>query len=232
MAGILTGQYVQIEQPAASAGDRVVAQLIDWFFQLSYIVMMVWILKVNDSGETLFFFVVLPVMLYPLLMELFNHGQTLGKQIRGLRVVMLDGAPPTLGALFLRWLLVIVDGPLLFYAGLLFIILTRNHQRLGDLAAGTVVIRLQSYERSRISLDDYSYLSSGYRPHYAAAAELSLEQADLIRRTLHTDNEQRIDLLAAKVEQALDIRRRETYTDLFLQMILRDYQYYALQDSV
>jgi uncharacterized RDD family membrane protein YckC len=229
--GILTGQYVRIDQPTASAGDRLIAQLIDWGLQLCYLLFMVWIMNVTgiSSGEFVFWAIVMPITFYPLLCEVFNKGQTIGKMVRKMRVVMLDGASPSLGALVLRWLLVVVDGPLLAYMGILFILLSRHRQRLGDMAAGTVVIKLQSYDRSRMSLGDYDYLSSGYRPQYAAAAELSAEQVDLIRRTLESDNAERIDMLAAKVAQTLGIRQRETYTDLFLQQVLRDYHYYALE---
>ncbi len=228
--GILTGQYVRIEQPTASAGDRIVAQLIDWGVQLCYLLFMIWMITLFDieTGQTIFLVIIMPITLYPLLCEVLNQGQTVGKMIRRMRVVMLDGASPSLGALLLRWLLILVDGPLLVWMGLLFILLSRHHQRLGDMAAGTVVIKLQSYERSRISLGDYDYLSQGYRPQYAAAAELTPEQAELIRRTLESEHTDHIDLLAAKVEKTLGIKQRETYTDLFLQRLLRDYQYYAL----
>ena len=229
--GILTGQYVRILQPTASIGDRIVAQLIDWTAQLAYLIFVIWLLDKtgHDDPEPVFLCAILPVMLYPLLCEVLNHGQTLGKMARRMRVVMLDGTSPSLGAYLLRWLLIIVDGASFLFLGSLFIMFTRHHQRLGDLTAGTVVVKLQSYQRSRISLDDYDYLSQNYRPQYAAAAELSLEQANVIAHTLESQNEGRIELLARKVEETLSITRRESFPDLFLQAVLHDYQFYALE---
>ena len=230
--GILTGQYVHIEQPAASVGDRIWAQIFDWFIEAIYAFAM-FILSSEvlhiDSYEYFFFGVVLPITFYPLLCEMLNQGQTVGKMFCKTRVVMIDGSSPSLGAYLLRWLLMIVDGPLLSYMGVIFILASKHHQRLGDMVAGTVVIKLQSYDRNRISLDDYAYLSKNYKPAYPAAAELSLEQVNLIDRTLKSGHDERIDQLAEKVEKTLDIRRREPHTDTFLQHLLRDYHYYALE---
>ena len=229
--GVLTGQYVRIMQPTASVGDRILAQLADWFVQLAYLLFVLWVtdLSFDNNLEWFFFCAILPVMLYPLLCEILNNGQTLGKMLMRMRVVMADGSTPSLGTYLLRYLLIIVDGPSLCYLGAFAIMITRRHQRLGDLAAGTVVVKLQPYERNRISLDDFSYLSPGYKPRYPAAAELSLEQVNVITRALATDNERRIDLLADKVEDLLGVKRHEEYTVLFLQTVVHDYQYYALE---
>jgi uncharacterized RDD family membrane protein YckC len=72
---------------------------------------------------------------------LFN-GQTVGKRLLGLRVVSDQGIPITGAQAVLRNLVGTVDGPLpfVYLAALSSMILTRRFQRLGDLAAGTMVV--------------------------------------------------------------------------------------------
>jgi len=69
-------------------------------------------------------------------------GQTLGKRIAGVRVVRTDGGRPGAGAIAARTLLRIVDGQLVYLVGLGVAFLTgERRQRLGDLAARTMVVR-------------------------------------------------------------------------------------------
>ena len=70
-------------------------------------------------------------------------GTTPGKMLLGLKVVKLDGSSYGLKAVLIRNLLRIVDGlPLLYIPGIIIIRLTEKRQRLGDLAAGTQVVRI------------------------------------------------------------------------------------------
>jgi hypothetical protein len=69
-------------------------------------------------------------------------GRTPGKRALGLRVVLADGGAVGLRASAVRNLLRLVEGlPLSYLPAILAILLTRDNQRLGDLAAGTVVMR-------------------------------------------------------------------------------------------
>jgi uncharacterized RDD family membrane protein YckC len=77
---------------------------------------------------------------YPVYFEL-QRGCTPGKQLLSLRVVQHDGAPLTLGSALLRNLVRFVDFmPVGYLFGLLSCLLSGRFQRLGDLAAGTLVI--------------------------------------------------------------------------------------------
>ncbi len=79
--------------------------------------------------------------LYGVGFEVFNNGMTPGKKIRGLQVVHDDGTPIRLPASLLRNLLLYVDLlPAAYAAGIVTMLLTNNFRRLGDLAAGTIVI--------------------------------------------------------------------------------------------
>jgi len=67
------------------------------------------------------------------------------KRLMNIRVVKSDGSTPSISAYLLRWLLFIIDGPGTGGLGLLVVLLTKNSQRLGDLAAGTMVIKEKNY---------------------------------------------------------------------------------------
>ena len=230
---IVTGQYVRIRQTPASVGERMLAQLIDWVIQFAYLTMW-WILSSNTDlymgTLAIILVVLLPVFFYCPLCEILSGGQTFGKRLVKLRVIMADGTLPSPAAYLLRWLLMIADGPLLGYVGVLVMILNRNNQRLGDMAAGTLVVKLQSYSQIQVSLDEYDYLTRGYHPSYPQAADLSLEQVDIIQRTLDSDQQERISQLSQKVQQILSVSRRESEDEFFLRRIVRDYQYYALEE--
>jgi uncharacterized RDD family membrane protein YckC len=233
--GILTGQYVRIEQAVASVGDRILAQLIDWGVVYSYLIMAIWIeseLKIEIPWVIIL--TLLVWLFYTPFMEVMNKGQTLGKMVMKMRVVKADGSRPSLGAYIMRWMLFLVDGPMTSFMGLIPMIMTKSNQRLGDLAAGTVVVKLQNYKKIQVSLDEYDYLMKNYTPRYVQAADLSLEQIEIIRRTLlqteESANYYRLGQLSEKVQQKLAINRAEPNDEQFLRRILRDYQYYAIEE--
>lgn len=80
-------------------------------------------------------------------------GRTLGKRLLGLRVMSVDGDPPSVGAVATRALLMLVD--YIVYAGLVglsFILFSKRRQRLGDLFSGTVVVEDKSVSVRRPTL--------------------------------------------------------------------------------
>src|ERR1022692_672773 len=99
-------------------------------------------------------------VLYLLMMPLYYFameaavGQTVGKWLLGLRVLRADGERASAGAIAGRTLLRLVDGfPVLYLVGFITMLATgRRHQRLGDLAAGTVVARVQPARHRGLAL--------------------------------------------------------------------------------
>ncbi|MFU8831576.1 MAG: RDD family protein [Wenzhouxiangella sp.] len=78
---------------------------------------------------------------YPVLFEVLAHGATPGKKAVGLKVLNEDGTPVGWGASIIRNLLRQVDFlPALYSTGLISMLCNRRFQRLGDLAAGTLVV--------------------------------------------------------------------------------------------
>lgn len=234
---IVTGQYVHINQTVASVGERIVAQVIDLFLIFCYVVGLLVLLSKLDfmrsgAGYFYYFFLYLPALFYSFFMEVFNHGQSVGKMVMRIRVVKKDGTTPGLGDFFMRWLLGLVDMGF-SGVGLLVMLLTQNTQRIGDLAAGTLVIRLNNYRHLQVSLDEFDYLDPNYRPVYPQAEELSLNQIDVIQRALDSsegpDRERRIAALAAKVRRLLAINDPSVTDEKLLYTLLRDYRHYALE---
>lgn len=235
---IITGQFVRISQTPASIGERLLALVIDYSLILIYLYSVTTLivkLHLSSGVGTVFFLclVYLPVLFYSFLCEMFNHGQSFGKRLMNIRVVKSDGSTPSISAYLLRWLLFIIDGPGTGGLGLLVVLLTKNSQRLGDLAAGTMVIKEKNYRKIHVSLDEFDYLTKNYHPTYPQSADLSLEQVNVITRTLESgekDRVRRVTLLAKKVQEILSVTPRENNQEKFLQTVLRDYQYYALEE--
>ena len=81
---------------------------------------------------------------YPVGFEVMGGGQTPGKKLLGLRVLRADGAPVGWSRSTVRSLLAFADFlPFGFAAGLTAMLLGRRCQRLGDLAAGTLVVHVE-----------------------------------------------------------------------------------------
>src|SRR5213593_2756959 len=99
---------------------------------------------------------------YFILLEWLWNGQTLGKRAYGLRVISGDGSPAGFTAVFVRNLIRVIDFLPVFYGlGLLLIVLTPKNQRLGDLAAGTYVVRAPRPRIDWFSLRTVTPLGAG-----------------------------------------------------------------------
>lgn len=229
----VTSQHVSLHQRAASMPLRLLAWVVDGFLiAFAYIMVFSFFMFMNNSSLAIFFLVIgaIAMLLYPLLMERFCHGQTLGKMLMGIQVTSLDGSRPSLSQLLLRWLLLIVDGPMLGSIGMLSIIFTKNSQRLGDLAAGTTVVQKNGYAQLHIRLDDFQYAMPGYIPSYPAAANLSWRQLELISQVLFAPKSfqrwNNIAALSTKVQQTLQITAQQP-PEMFLNILINDYHYFA-----
>lgn len=150
---IQTPEGVDLEVTLAGLGSRVGAGIIDNLILGAVsiaIVIAITILGFGDVSEDILLLIFgIGAMLllvtffgYYLLFETLNSGKTPGKAAMGIRVIRVDGRPLSFGPVAIRNLLRIVDYLPVFYAvGLTSIVATARNQRVGDLAAGTVVIR-------------------------------------------------------------------------------------------
>ncbi len=146
-----TPEGVTLEVTLAGVGSRFVAGLVDQILRTALLVSLVVLLTVAAhrgglSGGVLEAVLIVAVFLvqfaYDVLFETLASGRTPGKRWTGLRVVRAGGAPVGFVASALRNLLRVIDSlPGFYLVGIIAVMVTRNNQRLGDLAAGTVVVR-------------------------------------------------------------------------------------------
>lgn len=146
---ISTPEGVDVELTLAGIGSRFIAAILDFMIQAAVVIAVAVLLGLfgDDKGagyvaavSSLVFF--LTFFAYDVLFEVRSRGRTLGKRWTGLRVVRTGGRPVTFVPSCVRNVLRLVDLLPFFYAiGMLSIFVTRNNQRLGDLAAGTYIVR-------------------------------------------------------------------------------------------
>lgn len=236
MSDITTGNFVCIEQTPATIGDRILGRCIDIIILAIYnysAAMFVGTLPLHDDHlwQILLVLAILfvPGIGYTFLAELLFNGQTIGKYVMKTRVVMADGASPTAGALFLRYVCESVD-IMMGCIGIVFIMCTKRHQRLGDMAAGTMVVRNNDIAHQAVSIHEFDYARRGFTPTYLNATVLSPRQADILRRALYEDaglKDERADSLAGKVARKLSLDDGSWQDDsrAFLRTVLNDYMF-------
>jgi len=143
---INTPEGLDLELQLAGVGSRFIAACFDLFLQLIILVVVDIIVSVLIGGAVGAAVVILSLFLviwgYDVLFEVLADGRTPGKRLTHLRVVRASGVPVDLPASALRNLLRVIDGfAFLYMPGLICVLVTRRNQRIGDLAAGTLVIR-------------------------------------------------------------------------------------------
>jgi uncharacterized RDD family membrane protein YckC len=127
----------------AGVGVRILAQLIDLMIRTG-IIMLVYAVLGILGGMGMGIALIIAFCLewfYPVAFEVARQGRTPGKKTMGIRVVNDDGTPIGFGASLLRNLLRVVDFlPLFYLTGIITSLCNNQFKRLGDLAAGTLVI--------------------------------------------------------------------------------------------
>jgi uncharacterized RDD family membrane protein YckC len=134
---------------------------------------------------------------YFVLFDMVNRGRSLGKMAAGLRVVCDGGLPITFRASAVRNILRIVDYlPTSYLVGLTSIVVSPEGKRLGDLAAGTLVVRLDRPAPAPPLLDEEDESAADFRFDRAQIAQVGRKERTLIRQTLR-----RIESLEAERRQ-------------------------------
>ena len=148
--GIVTPEAIVLELETAGLASRLFAALLDLGVQLAIyllgaIVVGIATLGFDESTRQTAQFILLTVVLigYPVVIQTLTRGSSIGKRAIGLRAVTLEGAPISFRHAVLRMIGGLVDllVPPGGITGMLMILGTRRHQGVGDLLAGTVVIR-------------------------------------------------------------------------------------------
>jgi uncharacterized RDD family membrane protein YckC len=222
--GIVTPEAVVLEFETAGVASRILARIIDgivlWLGLLAFLLAMGVLLEGSNSQTLAVVLVVLVVFFaifgYWMLLETVWHGRTLGKAAMGLRVVTLEGAPVTFRHSAIRAIVGVVDFfvPPIGPVAVVTVGLSSNNQRLGDLAAGTIVLRERKDAGPLVALN---LTEPQGRPELMASlqlARLSDAQYGVVRRYLlrvyKMDPSVRASLaerLSAAVEQVTGVRR-------------------------
>jgi len=167
-----TADHVVLRYDLAGGGNRGFAALVDFILATLIFVGALFLFSTLadavgfESASPYFGIGVLLTFAvawsYFILLEWLGNGQTIGKRIFGLRVIAEDGAPAGFTAVLVRNLLRMVDFLPGFYGfGLLAIVVSSRSQRLGDLAAGTFVVRAPRPQLDYFSLRTVTPLGAG-----------------------------------------------------------------------
>lgn len=235
---ITTSQNIDIDYEVAGLGERIVARLIDLaiFFLIFFLGFFIgglanWFTHNNDvtNGIIVVVYGVLFVF-YDLIFEIFMNGQSIGKRIMKIKVISLDGGQPRVGQYFLRWLFRIVDF-LLTWPGLVALIVAAvsdKTQRVGDIVAGTILIR--TAPRTQINNIVFMPAYDGYQPVFKEAGQLNDKDVELIHEIISayvkTGNNVVVYNMAQRVKEHLNVTPPNGMNDmLFLQTIIKDYNH-------
>ncbi len=256
---ISTAFNIDLEFEIAAFHKRLLAYLIDFLILILYLTSMKWVLYDGLSfnmQENMGFDILvisLPMLLYSLLMELWMNGQTLGKKLMAIRVISLDGGEPSFGQYLLRWITKFFEWPFLFgyvvlserallsyiittgmmgIGVLIIIAITKKSQRLGDLAAGTVVVNT----KSALSVEDTVFMevaAENYQVQFPQVMRLSDSDINTIKsvltQSIKSRNEDMCYRVEAKIKEVLNIQSNLYPTD-FLAKLLEDYNYLATKE--
>lgn len=239
-SGLITPEAVRLDLPLAGVGSRMAAALIDLAIRLvaSGLVGLGVSLSA-DAGPNwvavsiLIFAAFALTLIYPIAFESMTNGRTPGKMMFGLRVVSDDGSPvrfrqaATRGAIGLFEVLGTIG-----ILGSICMFITNRAQRLGDIAAGTIVVRERSAQATPRATRfvppqgleffaanlDVSRLTA---PEYQAVREYLLRSKDLslpVRANLSGD-------LAHRVARMIGVTPSTSMTaEAFLQCVAAAYQ--------
>lgn len=256
---INTAFNVGLDFEIAPFHKRLLAYLIDfvllaiYLFGMKYLLYDVFNLSTEKSSGFDILIISLPMLFYSLLTELLLNGQTFGKKLMQIRVISLEGGEPTFGQFILRWITKFFEWPFLFgyiyassvalflyslYTGffgmavVIAILVSKKSQRLGDMAAGTVVVDA----KTSMSVNDTIFIAvnaSNYKPLFPEVMRLSDNDINTIKTVLtqaqKNHNHDICMRIEYKVKEVLKIESKLSSTD-FLEKLLEDYNYLATKE--
>ncbi len=235
---ITTSQNIDIDYEVAGLGERILARMIDIGIAILIIILGSIILSIINTSEivNLVFAIIYGALLgfYDLVFEVFMDGQSIGKRIMKIKVISLDGAQPRFSQYLLRWLFRIVDF-LLIEPGLVALVtaaVCAKPQRLGDIVAGTILIRTNP--RTKIDNIAFSPVYDGYQPVFNVAGQLRDKDIELIHEVINnyvkTGNSTVVYNMAQRIKEHLNIAPPNGMNNmLFLQTIINDYNHLSSQ---
>lgn len=233
---ILTAQNVQIQAPLASIGERMLAFLIDLGIKIMYIYGIELFGVSNQISEiytddwsvmATALIINIPVIFYTLCSELLSDGYTIGKRIMKIRVISLDSYKTRPDQYFIRWIFNLLDVFTLSGGiGLLSAIISSRNQRIGDLSAGTTVVKVTQ----GVSINDSIFVEvqEGYKVVFPMVTLLTDRDVQIIKSSYTKAKENRdyktISLIRAKIDSILNVQSKlNDYA--FIERVIEDYNF-------
>ena len=240
---ITTSQNIDIDYEVAGVGDRILARLIDYGI---FILILIFGLIVGsflggftDSRITIIILIVIYCALYvfyDLICEIYMNGQSLGKRVMKIKVISLDGARPTFGQYLLRWLFRIIDFTLTSgICGLICVAVSDKSQRVGDMVAGTSLIKTKP--RTTMNNIVFDPQPDNYEPVFKEAAQLNDRDValihDVINSYMQTGNTIVVYNMAERIKEHLAVVLPPNMNNMqFLQTVIKDYSHLIAQADV
>jgi uncharacterized RDD family membrane protein YckC len=242
---IPTSFNIELEFETPEFHKRLFAWLIDFVILITYyIIIMNMLQKISALHKTsdnelpfmynlsaVYLLCFVPILIYHLFFEIIMNGQSIGKKILNLRVISDEGGRPALHQYLIRWLLRPFDFFFFGLVGLLTVVNTKKSQRLGDLAAGTLIIKTKILN----DIDDMVFLelNDDYQPKFKQVMRLSDRDMNTIKGVLNNCKRYKTFDVAArmseKIRNVLDIKDYQEPVE-FLETLLKDYNYFSSQN--
>lgn len=196
-----------------------------------------------------------PALFYSLWTEFLFNGQTFGKMICRIKVVKLDGYKAGFSEYFTRWAFRFIDfwtgsfmllffiplfgeetayilsGLMIMMSGMVafvFILRTKNAQRIGDLVAGTTVLKIK--EKHSINITILEEIQASYVPKYNQVMRLTDNDARIIKDTFVVARKNRdlvtLKRLRTKLETVMDVQTDQPDVE-FIDTVMKDFNYYT-----
>ncbi len=229
---IQTSQNIELEYELAGIGDRLVAYIIDLLIYAAYIITVFLIADAANgkSGSNWTpLFLILPIFFYQLLCEVFLNGQSLGKKAKQIKVISLNGNQPNIGQYLIRWIFRIVDD--MIGSGVIAILtisLSDKAQRVGDILAGTTVVRTNPNTAFQETL--FSETEADYEPQFNLVHLLNDSDITLLKEVINryvNDPYKNDAILQKAYEKTRNILGvTENYEAVsFLETVIKDYNH-------
>ncbi len=245
---INTSQNVKVSFTLAGVGERMIAFFIDWVIKGTYLFVLYWILRNildysdfaqgmdNWSLGAFLFIITFPVQIYTFFLESIMEGQTFGKKLMKIKVAKIDGYQAGFGDYLMRWIFRLVDINSSFgIVAVISVMVSKNHQRLGDIATGTAVISLKN--NVNISHTILEQLKEDYVPMFPQVILLSDNDVRIIKenfqKAVKADDRQIINRLTIKIVEILklDSDSINLTQKQFIDAVIKDYNFYTGKDS-
>ena len=241
---ITTSQNIEIDYEVAGLGDRVLARIVDigvftGIFYVIYIVVLMFFLTIvrdlqTGSGMPFVLIVIgivysIVLIFYDLVAEVFFNGQSIGKFALKIRVLSLNGARPTLGQFFLRWVFRLLDFVITFGIGaVISVAVSEKKQRIGDIVAGTTLVKTKP--ATVLSELYFTSPEEEYEPFFPMVNGLTDDDITLIHEVIsnfkRTGNSNLVYNMALKVKNHIGAEIPGRMNDYeFLQTVVKDYSY-------